>query len=66
MGYVELNPLYQILGVQYWTFNVIVTVAFPIIVLEFGNRWAFLAMLAPTVTRSLASVNNLMLLMGVV
>lgn len=63
-GHPELNPLYGILGFHYWTFYIVVSVAFPILLLEFGNRWAFLCMWGPSTTHTLAIINNQILLFG--
>lgn len=64
LGFVELNPLYPILGFHYWTFYIIVSTVFPVVLLEFGNRWAFLCMWAPSITHALATINNQVLIFG--
>lgn len=60
-GYVELNPLYGFLGLSYWTFYWILTIGFPVLLLEFGNRWAFLYMWVPTAVHFACVTNNFFL-----
>lgn len=58
-GFVELNPLGQMFPFHYWAIFWAVSIGFPVLLLEFGNRWAFLLMWIPTITHIICVVNNI-------
>lgn len=66
LGYVEMNPLYGVLGIHYWTFYIIASTVFPFAVIELGGRWHFLALWMPSITHAVATINNQMLILGAV
>lgn len=63
-GFVELNPIGQMLGVQYWFVYWALSIILPVILLEFGNRWAFLLLWVPTGVHFACVANNNSLIGG--
>lgn len=60
-GFIELNPLFSFFGTQYFFVYWVLSVGYPILLLEFGNRWAFLLLWVVTAVHLLCIVNNVML-----
>lgn len=61
-GYVEVNPIFSFIGYHYFVVYWALSIILPVILLEFGNRWAFLCLNITTAIHLACILNNSLLL----